>query len=153
MKKQILNFIEIALKNKINQYGDSEINETVLKEKLDNGDIVGALRELKFEQMNGDYIEVIDVTDLINDVIHEDLRTIEFPNELNGFDFEVKYGTKVLIEYLEQKQKNDLELETLDNLKQYPNPCYCDVDNFMLENRVKKYKADIIQKIREELRK
>lgn len=151
MKKQIFNFIEIALKNKINQYGDSEIDETVLKEKLDNEDAIGSLRELKFEQMNGDYIEVVDVTDLIIDVIHENLREVKFPNELNGFDYEEKYGTKTLVEYLEQKQKNDLELEILDNLKQYPNPCYCDVDNFILENRVEKYKVEIIQKIRDEL--
>lgn len=153
MKEQIFEFIEIALKNKINQYGDSEINETVLKEKLDNGDVVGALKELKFEQMNGDYVEVIDVTDLMIDVIHEDLREVEFPDELNGFDYEEKYGTKALVEYLKQKEKSELEQEILENLKLYPNPCYCDVDNFMLENRVEKYKDDIIQRIREKLRK
>lgn len=153
MKEQILNFIEIALKNKINQYGDSEIDETVLKEKLDNGDVVGALKELKFEKMNGDYVEVVNVTELIIDDIHEDLRTIEFPKDLNGFDYEAEYGTKALIEYLEQKQKNDLELEILGNLKQYPNPCYADVDLFILENRVEKYGFDIIQKIKMELEK
>lgn len=153
MKKQIFNFIEISFKNQINQYGYSEIDEITLIKKLDNGDVLGALRELKFEQMNGDYVEVVNVTELIIDDIHEDLRTIEFPKDLNGFDYEAEYGTKALIEYLEQKQKNDLELEILGNLKQYPNPCYADVDLFILENRVQKYGLDIIQKIKIELEK
>ena len=61
------------------------------------------------------------------------------------------YGTKALMEYLEQKQKNDLELEIFENLKLCNS--YADVDNFILENRVEKYKDDIIQKIREKLRK
>ena len=33
----------------------------------------------------------------------------------------------------------------------YPNYCYCDVDNIILENRVEKYRDDIIQRIKEKL--
>lgn len=85
--------------------------------------------------------------------IHEDLRSLEFPNDLNGFDYEVEYGTKALMEYLEQKEKNNLELDILENLKKCPNHSYADVDFFILENRVEKYKVDIIQKINMELEK
>lgn len=151
MKEQIFNFIEIALKNRINQYGYSEIDETVLMGKLDNADVIGALRELKYFDKN--CCSVVDVTDLMIDVIHEDLREVEFPDELNGFDYEAKYGTKALMEYLEQMEKNDLELEIFENLKECPNHSYADVDLFILGNRIEKYKDDVIQKIKMELEK
>ena len=85
--------------------------------------------------------------------IHEDLREVEFPNELDGFDYEVEYGTKALMGYLEQMEKNDLELEIFENLKECPDHCYADVDLFILENRIEKYKDDIIQKVKSELEK
>lgn len=151
MKEQILNLIEVAFKNKINQYGDNEIDEIVLKEKLDNGEVVGALKEIKY--FDKKCCSVVDITDLMVEDIHEDLRTIEFPNELSGFDYEVKFGTKALMEYLEQMEKNDLELEIFENLKECPDHCYADVDLFILENRIEKYKDDIIQKVKSELEK
>lgn len=151
MKENILNCIEIAFNNKINQYGNSEIDEIVLMEKLDNGDIVSALKEIKY--FDKKCCHNIDVTDLIIDIIHENLREVEFPNDLNGFDYEAEYGAKALIEYLEQKEKNDLELEIFKNLKECPNHSYADVDFFILENRIEKYKVDIIQKIKMELEK
>lgn len=151
MKENILYCIEIAFKNKVNEYGYSEIDETVLKEKLDNGDILGALKEVKY--FDKKCCHNIDVTDLMIDTIHEDLRSIEFPNDLNGFDYESEYGAKALMKYLEQKEKNDLELEIFESLKECPNHCYADVDLFILENRVEKYKDDIIQKINMELKK
>lgn len=151
MKETILNCIEIALKNKINEYGYSEIDETVLKQKLDNGDIPGALKEIKYFDKN--CCSVVDVTDLMIEYIHEDLRSVEFPNDLNGFDYEAEYGTKALMEFMEQKEKNDLELDILENLKKCPNHSYADVDLFVLENRVEKYKDEIIQKINIELEK
>lgn len=151
MKETILNCIEIAFKNKINQLGYSEINEKVLKENLDNGDILGALKEVKY--FDKICCRDVDVTDLMIDIIHEDLRSIEFPNDLNGFDYEAEYETKALMEFMEQKEKNDLELEIFKNLKECPNHCYADVDLFVLENRVEKYKDDVIQKINMELEK
>ena len=151
MKENILESIEIAFKNKINESGYSEIDETVLKQKLDNGDISGALKEIKY--FDKKCCHNIDVTDLMIDIIHEDLRSIEFPNDLNGFDYEAEYGSKALMEYLKQKEKNDLELEIYENLKQCTNHCYADVDLFILENRIEKYKEDIIQKINMELEK
>lgn len=151
MKENILNCIEIAFKNKVNEYGYNEINEIVLMEKLDNGDILGALKEIKYYDKN--CYSVVDVTDLMIDTIHENLREIEFPNDLNGFDYEVEYGTRALMEFMEQKEKNDLELEIFESLKECPNHCYADVDLFILENRVEKYRAEIIQKIKMELEK
>ncbi len=151
IRENILNCIEIAFKNKVNEYGYSEINETVLMENLDNGDIPGALKEIKYYDKN--CYSVVDVTDLMIDTIHENLREIEFPNELNGFDYEAEYGTKALMEFMEKKKKNDLELEIFENLKECPDHCYCDVDLFILENRIETYKYDIIQKIKNELKK
>ncbi|MGL4901822.1 MAG: hypothetical protein ACRC3I_01930 [Cetobacterium sp.] len=151
IRENILESIEIAFKNKVNESRYSEIDETVLKQKLDNGDIPGALKEIKYFDKN--CCCVVDVTDLMIDTVHENLREIEFPNDLNGFDYEVEYGTKALMEYLEQKEKNDLELEIFKNLKECPNHSYADVDFFILENRVEKYKVDIIQKIKMELEK
>lgn len=151
IRENILKSIEVAFKNKINQYGYSEIDETVLKEKLDTGDIIGALKEIKYFDKN--CCSIVDVTDLMVEDIHEDLREVEFPNELDGFDYEVEYGTKALMEYLEQMEKNDLELEIFENLKECPNHCYADVDLFVLENRIEKYKNDIIQKVKSELEK
>lgn|GEM_PF-5437991 len=151
IRENILKSIEVAFKNKINQHGYSEIDETVLKEKLDNGDIQGALKEIKYFDKN--CCSVVDVTDLMVEDIHEDLREVEFPNELDGFDYEVEYGTKALMGYLEQMEKNDLELEIFENLKECPDHCYADVDLFILENRIGKYKDDIIQKVKSELEK
>lgn len=151
MKENILNCIEIAFNNKINECGYSDIDEKVLKQKLDNGDIPGALKEIKY--FDKKCCHNIDVTDLMIDIIHEDLREIEFPNELNGFDYEAEYGAKALMEYLEQKEKNDLELEIFESLKECPNHSYADVDLFILSNRMEKYKDDIIQKVKSELEK
>lgn len=151
IRENILKSIEVAFKNKINQYGYSEIDETVLKEKLDTGDIIGALKEIKYFDKN--CCSVVDVTDLMVEDIHEDLREVEFPNELDGFDYEVEYGTKALMGYLEQMEKNDLELEIFENLKECPDHCYADVDLFILENRIEKYKDDIIRKVKSELEK
>ena len=151
MKENILNYIELAFKNKINECGYSEIDETILKQKLDNGDVSGALKEIKY--FDKKCCHNIDVTDLMIDIIHEDLREIEFPNELNGFDYEAEYGAKALMEYLEQKEKNDLELEIFESLKECPNHSYADVDLFILSNRMEKYKDDIIQKVKSELEK
>lgn len=151
IRKRILEHIEMVFRNKINEYGESEINETVLKEKLDTGDITGALKEIKYYDKN--CYSVVDVTDLMIDTIHENLREIEFPNDLNGFDYEAEYGTKALMEFMEQKEKNDLELEIFENLKECPDHCYADVDLFILENRIEKYKDDIIQKIKMDLEK
>lgn len=148
---QVFGFIEIAFKNKVNQYGYSEIDETTLIEKLDNGDIIGGLKEIKY--FDKKCCHDVDVTNLVIDIIHEDLREIEFPNELNGFDYEAKYGAKALMKYLEQKEKNDLEQEIFENLKECPDHCYADVDLFILENRIEKYKNDIIEKIKMELKK
>lgn len=50
-------------------------------------------------------------------------------------------------------KKNDLELEVFENLKECPDHCYADVNLFILENRVEKYKDDVIQKINMELKK
>lgn len=151
MKELIFKSIEIAFNNKINQHGESEIDEKILKQYLDNIDIMGALSTIKYYNRHLNY--VIDVNDSLIDIIHEELRRIEFPEELNGFDYEWEYGTNALMEYLEQKEKNDLENEVFENLRECPNHCYADVDLFILENRVEKYKDEIIKKIKIELEK
>lgn len=139
MEKFILERIENAFK--------SEIDKEVAMEKLNTGNIVGLLENLEYYE-NG---LIQDVKGDLIEYIKEELREVEFPGELNGFDYEIKYSSKALIEYLEQKEKSDLENEILENLKRCPNHSYADVDLFILESRILKYKDEIIGKIKNEL--
>ncbi|MGL5156016.1 MAG: hypothetical protein ACRC9H_13985, partial [Aeromonas veronii] len=105
----------------------------------------------KLEYYEGGLIQ--DVKGDLIEYIKEELRELEFPEGLSGFDYEIKYSSKELMEYLEQKEKSDLENEILENLKRCPNHSYADVDLFILENRVLKFKDEIIKKIKNKLNK
>lgn len=146
MEKFILERIEKAFKSK-NQVGESEIDKEAVKEQINAGDVIRALEM-------SEYFEVYSNQDVKEDLIkyiHEELIEIEFPGDLTGFDYEIKKGRKALIEFLEQKEKTDLENEILENLKK--SNSFADVDLYILEERVLKFKDKIVKKIKEELDK
>lgn len=144
MKQFILKSIEKAFNNKDIQ---SEMDRQAVQENLDKDDIIQALKSIEYFE-SPLYFDV--EQDLIK-YIHEELRELEFPDDLNGFDYEIKKGIAALIQFLEEKQRTDLETEILENLKQ--SNSFADVDCFILENRVEKYKSEIIEKIKAELKK
>ncbi|MGL4358449.1 MAG: hypothetical protein ACRCSY_07120, partial [Cetobacterium sp.] len=81
MEKFVLEKIENAFKG--------EIDKEAVKEKLNTGDVIEILDKLEYYE--GGLIQ--DVKGDLIEYIKEELRELEFPEGLSGFDYEIKYSS------------------------------------------------------------
>ncbi|MGL4358444.1 MAG: hypothetical protein ACRDCE_21525, partial [Cetobacterium sp.] len=88
-KKRELIMMEKFVLEKIDNAFKGEIDKEAVKEKLNTGDVIEILNKLEYYE--GGLIQ--DVKGDLIEYIKEELRELEFPEGLSGFDYEIKYSS------------------------------------------------------------